>query len=237
MEHFDNNNNITEWTENIENIINCQKNRCLCYRYLHYCESERLSFINKVLNILNILLVSISATGTIITNNPNFNKLYWAFIINILYAVLLYISALLTSFQNYFNFEKESEKNMLTYLKYSALISNIKRTFLLDKSFRHNANDYFNWVNKEFDNVFLKSPKIDINLEKKFIKKYGNDYSVYIPEIDIETFKIKKIDSETELQKNDKNTSYADNDTTISVIDSKKMEYELERFMVSSLNF
>lgn len=235
MSYFESGTNIKDWDDNVEDIIKMQKNRCACYKFIHHQESERLSTINNAISIFNILLVSITATAGIITNNTIFENDKWVFVLNIIDASLLYTSALLISFQNYFNFEKEAEKNKRVSLLYTGLFSNIKRMLSLDKHNRHQANDYFNWVNKEFEAIFTKSPDISKNVLEKFNKKYGKDYTVYIKDLDIidiaNTLEVFQDDPRPIIEKEQEQVKNVKNQN-INIIERQKMEYELARFMV-----
>lgn len=161
MDYFSTSNNIEEWNENIEKILQEQKYKCFLYKILHEKESNRLNFLSKSLNCTNIVIVTFIATGTAVTNDKAYNNTEWAPVVNIGYSVLLFTSAILTSVGQYYNFEKKSEKNRLASLKFETIYNNIKRMLSLDKKYRHHPSNYFNMINREYDNVFLNSPDIE----------------------------------------------------------------------------
>jgi len=206
--------NISEWNKNIEDILKRQKKRCLYFKLLHDEEARRLSILNRIFSIISIILVSITATGTSITNDPNLHNNIWSFYVNIIYSVLLYSSAIISSIQNFYGFDKNSEKNNLTSLRYAALFYNIKRMLSLDRESRFEAEKYFLWANKEFDNIFLKAPIVSKKIYKKFEKKFCKETTENYLSLDIEDKSI-----------NDYNDKELEN-----------VKYELERFMDHNLN-
>lgn len=168
MDYYSAENKIEEWDENIEKILEEQKYKCYLYKTLHEKESNRLDFISKSLNGTNIVIVTFIATGTAVTNDPIFNNTTWSPIVNIVYSILLFSSAIISSTQQYYNFEKNSEKNRLASLKFQTLFNNIKRMLSLDKKYRHNAGNYFSMINREYDSVFLNSPDISESIMKRY---------------------------------------------------------------------
>lgn len=210
---------ITMWTDNIEKILTKQYNKCAAYKWMHDYDSDNIASRNKILNIISILLVSVSATTSLATNNSSQHNT-WIYVINIVYPVLLYISTVISSLQHFLNYEKESEKHRTASLRYNALYNNIVRMLALEVSHRQKVDDYFNWATKEYDNIFSSSPDIS-NISKEKFKKQFN----------------KNIDDFTE--NNTINNSVVEVLTVKDIqplTDSEKLKYELDRFMVNSYN-
>ncbi len=202
---------ITAWSDNVEKILIKQYNKCAAYKWMHDYDSDHISIRNKRLNILSILLVSISATTSLVTNNSIMHHTLTV-IINITYPVLLYISTVISSLQHFLNYEKEAEKHRTASIRYNALYNNVVRMLALEVSQRQQVNDYFNWATKEYDNIFSSSPDISDKAKEEFKKQFN----VNIEEETVEVVTLK--------------------DTTKPLSESEKIKYELERFMVNSYN-
>lgn len=210
---------ITSWTANVEKILTKQYNKCAAYKWMHDYDSDSITVRNKRLNILSILLVSVSATTSLATNNAS-QENAWIFVINIVYPVLLYISTVISSLQHFLNYEKEAEKHRTASLRYNALYNNLVRMLALEVTQRQQVNDYFNWVTKEYDNIFSSSPDISDIAKGKFKKEFNiniDDFGMSNHTAD----KVVEVLTLTEIK---------------PLTESEKIKYELERFMVNSYN-
>lgn len=234
------NHKIKKWTYNIENILTEQQNKCAAYKWMHEFECDILSNRNKWLNIINIIIVSFSATGSIITNDLYFNDNRSLNIFNIIYPVFLYITTVISSLQHFLNYQKEAEKHRTASIRYTALYNNIKRMLILDTVQRQQVNNYFTWVNKEYDNIFSSSPDISSSTINKFKLNFNTEISLKtdntngkIPEIVISN------DFDLNVNKNENDNDNNDEDfvnVNHDVSETEKLKYELDRFMVYSYN-
>lgn len=213
-------NDITDWTDNVEKILIKQYNKCAAYKWMHDYDSDSITSRNKILNIVSILLVSVSATSSIATNNfSNDNK--WISTINIIYPILLYLSTVISSIQHFLNYEKEAEKHFTASIRYNALYNNIVRMLALEVSQRQQADDYFNWATKEYDNIFSSSPDISDTAQEKFKKQFNINFN---DEFSLNNTKDERVVEVLELK------------DSKPLTDSEKLKYELDRFMVNSYN-
>lgn len=210
------NDNIVKWTENIEKILIEQRNKCAAYRWMHELQSDILSKRNKFLNIFNILIISFSATSSIVSNNSSLktDESQWPHILNIIYPVLLYITTVVSAIQHFLNYEKEAEKHRTASIRYTALFNNIKRMLILSDIQRQDVNNYFTWVNKEYDTILASSPDIFSHIISKFQNKFNTDLSANITNIDIQ------------IDQKDENI--------VEHLETDRLKYELDRFMVNS---
>lgn len=210
---------ITSWTENVEKILVQQSNKCASYKWMHDHDADNLVNRNKIMNIVSILFVSISATSSLVSNNVAIdNNKAWLEILNIIYPILLYITTVLSSLQHFFNYEREAEKHRTASIRYNALYNNVIRMLALDKSQRQNVNDYFTWATKEYDNIFGSSPDISDLAVNNFKKSFESE----VPENEPTILEVKTLN---QIENNRK-----------IVPESEKLKYELERFVISSYN-
>lgn len=210
---------ITSWTENVEKILIQHSNKCASYKWMHDHDADYLVNRNKILNIVGILFVSISATSSLVSNNVSVdNNKIWLDVLNVIYPILLYITTVISSLQHFFNYEREAEKHRTASIRYNALYNNIIRMLALDKTQRQNVNDYFTWATKEYDNIFGSSPDIsDIA-----VVKFKKDFSSEAPDEKPTVLEVKTLD---QIENNRK-----------VIPESEKLKYELERFVISSYN-
>lgn len=219
-------NKIKYWTYKIEKILHEQKNKCASYKWMHEYECDILSSRNKMLNILNIAIVSLSATGSIITNDLFSNEKQFLQIFNIIYAIMLYMTSVMSSLQHFLNYEKEAEKHRTVSVKYTTLYNNIKRMLSLDSEQRQSVDNYFTWVNKEYDSIFLSAPDISSSTVLNFETKFNTDLSLIITDTNNDTnSEIVVIDDNPE-----------ENNISSNNYNTEKLKYELDRFMIHSYN-
>lgn len=210
---------ITSWTENVEKILVQQSNKCASYKWMHDHDADYLVNKNKVLNIVSILFVSISATSSLVSNNVAIdNNKAWLEVLNIIYPILLYITTVISSLQHFFNYEREAEKHRTASIRYNALYNNVIRMIALDKTQRQNVNDYFSWATKEYDNIFGSSPDISDLAVNNFKKNFASEVPEHEPAI-LEVKTLNQIENNRKV-----------------VPESEKLKYELERFVISSYN-
>lgn len=234
-------NNISIWNSKIEKILIEQKNKCGAYKWMHELECDHLSKINKTMNITNIAIVSISATASIITNDLEFKG---HFAINIIYPIMLYITTVISSLQHFLNYEKLSEKHRTASIRYTALYNNIKRVLSLDENQRQEANTYFEWVNKEYDNIFSSSPDISQTTILKFENTFKTNISFVLSDVEADAHvcvndnnfimqieKDSSSDSSVEIKKQEIHAEQQRIQT-----ETEKLKYELDRFIVHSYN-
>jgi hypothetical protein len=196
------------------------QNKCASFLWMHEKECKSLTLRNTVINVTSIVIVSFTATASLISENlkDSFleaNKnLFDSF--KIVYILLLYFSAVLNSLSQFFNYSKEAEKHRNSCIRYTALYNNIKRTLAVDLENPRIDEEYFLLSTTEYDNIFSSSPEISGNIIKDFEKNF-------VPEI-IED-KIYKM----------KNGGIVD-EAFIQALNSEKNKYEMERFIVSSFS-
>lgn len=222
---------ILSWDSDIEKILNDQRVKCASYKWMHELQMKNILNKHKKINILTISIVSLSATASTITNNDAIvtNNQYIV-TLNLIYSILFYFTAFLNSLQQFLNYQKIAEQHRTAALRYNALHNNIKRMLVLDKENRHDAREYFNWANKEFDNINLNSPDISEQSINEFNKNFRDSNT----NKDKDTYSIKSGYSIN----NDSNDieKRIESDGKDDVGRKKMFQYEFDRFMVNSFH-
>ena len=234
---------IKKWTENIENILLEQQKNCAAYKWMHERDSMILKKRSKYMSITTISIVSFSATISTLINNikgQNINNEVYITIINIVYPIFLYISAVLSALQQFLEYEKEADKHRTTSIKYTALYNNIKRVLSLDPDERQNVNNYFTWVNKEYDSIFNGSPDIISSSLEEFDKKFGIFITQDVQPEPLQENEIIELPviiqkERNPLKKSSKSSKSSDENVTIDIQNETiRLKYELDRYMQNS---
>lgn len=189
----------------MEALLKDYKYKTATYSFIHKKEGDSLSFKDKVIGITNVILVSLSTTGNLISEMDSSN--YYKIPVNLSLSAILYFSAFLSGISQYCNYSKNAEKNYNSHIRYSSLFNKIERCLATENITR----DIFNTLTEEYDDIFKDSPCVSgetVNhFNKNFIKE--NDSSKTIP-----------------VQKS------AEEDFVRNTLDPK-VNFELERFMKS----
>lgn len=205
---------VDKWSEGVEEVLQDQQNKCAAYKWMHENQCRTLNRRYKMFNIINIFIVSFTATFTTVKDNVNTDSPIHS--VEFITPGLLYFSAVITSLQQFLNFQKEAEKNRNSAIKYTELYYNIKRTLALERNQRQQIKSYYNWVNKEYDNIFSSAPDVEQYSVKDFEKKFNIGFNII----------------------NNKNSDEEEPVICVrqshSQSDSGKIKYELDRFISHS---
>lgn len=189
----------------MEALLEDYKYKSASYSYIHKKEGDRLSFKDKFIGITNVILVSLSTTGNLVSEMNSSN--YYKIPVNLSLSVILYFSAFLSGISQYCKYSKNAEKNYNSHIRYSSLFNKIERCLAVGNITR----DIFDTLAEEYDDIFKDSPCVSgesvEHFNKNFIKE--NDISKTVP----------------------KQTS-AEEDVVKNTFDPK-INFELERFMKS----
>lgn len=190
----------------IEKVLKEYKDNCCSYADLHQKASHKYSMYNSICNVVSILITAGSATFNMVINN---NELSETKTISLIVSgCLLYVSTMINTAQQSFNFEKLAETNRTISSRFVLLGNNIKKFLAIQEVNNQDVIEYFKWVNDEYENIISGSPLINVNLDKT-----GGP----VPE-----------NSKSE------NSKVVRQEPQNKIHDLKDIKYELERFMVNS---
>ncbi len=220
---------IDTWNSKTEEILSEQKQKCIGYKWMHEEETEKYSTRNKWFNIVSIIVVSATATSTSITGTAEVNNIgdMYISITRIIYPIILYLTAILNSLQHFLNYEKLAEQHRTSSLRYNLLYNNINRMLALEPQQRQLVNDYFTWCNKEYDNLFQSSPDISKNTVDLFNKEFKTSLVNHV-KLNCNN---KNDCTDTVVIMDNVNTN---TNTTINTLETERIKYDLDRFMVNS---
>jgi hypothetical protein len=182
-----------KWTSNIEQSLKDLKELCDKYKKINILQSRKEARKYNILQYIMLFLCPISGVLSSIQNQA-------------VMVIIIITSFLTTGISSILKFSKFNQRATLYKSlggKYSSLHLNIERQLNLQKEDRISAHTYFNWVCKEFDELYQLNPIIDGN------KKDVEDVKIIVQKDD------KKDDKKVDI-----------NDT----FNDKKMNYELSRF-------
>ena len=202
--------NNNGWNEKIEESVSILCNKSGIYRIMHDETKSYYFRMNRIISIISVLLVSLTATGAFSTVNLESDT-----VIKVIVGTILYMIALVNSLKETINPIKLSEQHKLFSIRFSALYHNIQRQLVLDYSDRENGKDYYDWINTEFDNLLFSNPEIPEYIKKNNISKFdgilNSNSTPYVCEID-ENISLEEISSKRQ--------------------ENPKVRYEIERYQM-----
>jgi hypothetical protein len=188
------------------------------YSWLHTEDSSLFNTRNKIINIANIVVTSLSATTSVVTTSLFSKDIKAVDAVNIFTAVLLYLVSILSSLQHFLEYEKKAENHRTASLRFNSMSNNIKRTLVLDHENQQALLDYYKWVSTEFENIVGSTPVFSSSSIAKFEKNFGVE--------------LKKINSTEMIQGEDDSVRI----NNIGYSEELRMQYEIDRFLVNSYN-
>jgi hypothetical protein len=155
------------WNLKIEKMIHTHGLKSGCYKLMHEKSSSYYNKCDKVISIVSIILVTLTATGSVSTATMNDSMLY-----RILIGIILYIIAFITAMKEFLNLTQLTEKHRLYSMRFSALNNNIQSQLALDQDDRQDGRDYIGWINTEMDNLLVSNPTIPSKIKRKAENKF-----------------------------------------------------------------
>lgn len=205
------------------------QNKCFEYSESHENDGKKYSRQNTILNITTIIITSSVATLTTSTSALEKGS-SGSMAVVVTSSFLLYVSAVLTSVQQFLNFEKLSEKHKLASLKFISLGNNIKKFLAVEELEQQDIKNYFKWATDTYEQILFSSSmdansndvgNIEIQHGNKLINPFSPNVNSNIIDINLP-----------------EDTNNTDNSESTNIISSmrnnEKMKYELERFNVNS---
>lgn len=236
---------------NIKVLLRNYTNRCSAYKWMHQTAYAYYTRINKVVQILNTFLVSLTATSNSITN------IYIGSndVLMIIYTIMFYSAAVITTLQHFLNYEREAERHNSSATKYTSLYNVVYRRLLVPGN-SDNLYEFFQMVSKEYDSLSAESPDIPEYIIKEYQKEFKCDID-NLKVIDLDMIINKETNGVANLNYNNNqnysgqslavNADQKDSATASFMVDSSNSriasiniessnlyEYELDRFVLSN---
>lgn len=156
------------WNDKNEKIIITIGENSASYKWMHEQSARNYNNINKILNIIMIILSTSLSAETLFTQNE---LLY----INILRRILVYIMTILSVIQNFLKYEKLASSHINSALKFATLYHSIQQEMCMYRRKRKKATEYVNDIIKQYDSLVLNSPVINNMVLDHFKKIFKTD--------------------------------------------------------------
>lgn len=220
------------WNKKTENSLRKLQNKCVVYQWVYNRGALDLERKGKILGIFNIVVLAANASSLII-NLPYNNT-----IVNVISAVILYISTVTVGLSEFLQFKSRADQYREAAESYYDLSAIIERTLLKNIEERPKADYILETVDREFRKIFEVSPLVSPKLLSKYEKQTGNNVKDYFhepfhlndplePEI-IRSSKSNKNNTSEEKESNENDSSESDNGTVNFL--NIRMQQELERY-------
>jgi len=151
---------MSKWNDNIEKVLKSIQKKCYINTKKHDKIAVNSDKLYSCLMITSIIITPLSGIittiGAMVVEDVNYT-LYFS----IPSTILSFISGMLISITKFNNYNQKSQSHLVASARYISLENNIKRQLLLDKNDRLPANEYLEWVMKNYDNLYMASPLID----------------------------------------------------------------------------
>lgn len=141
------------------------------YNELHSKSRTYYSSMNTKLNVANIVVVSLIGISNNITTISDVNNKY----VSIVYSIVLYFTALMSTLQQFLKYEELSEKHRVSSIRYNHL----HNLCLISKE------EDLKTIIKEYENIYNSAPVIPDFLTQN-IKEMEKTDVLDTPEDDIE---------------------------------------------------
>jgi hypothetical protein len=218
-----------EWNDKIEEVVKNIGEMSTGYKIMHIEVAQQNYKSYKKWMLLAIVLGPISGVlssiGAVINSD---------IILPIIASIFSFLSGIAVSIVKFGNFEELSIANKNAAAKYTSLENNVRRQLSLYRKNRIQSHIYMEWVETKFDELFISSPLIPLEIYNKYIefaKENGkiipHKYSTIIKindseEIektitDISNIKIKSGDDDVLENKNIENNNQQSNPKIISI--------------------
>ena len=151
---------MTKWNDNIEKVLKSIEKKCYINSKKHDKIANNSDKMYSYLMITSIMISPLSGIidtiGTMVVKDVN-SIIYFS----IPSTILSFIAGILITVTKFNNYSEKSQSHLVASSRYISLENNIKRQLLLDQNDRLPANEYIEWVMKNYDNLYMASPLVD----------------------------------------------------------------------------
>jgi len=172
----------TEWNNEIEKVLRVIQYQCHNYKLIHNDISVKSEITYSGIMISSIIITPLSgivtSIGAIICKD--FEDLFY---FNMTSTILSFLAGILVSVIKFSNFDKTSQAHSIAVARYTSLEENIKRQLVLCPKDRIKAQEYLDWVIKNFDDLYTSSPILlndELNKYEKFEDMCHDSYDINI---------------------------------------------------------
>lgn len=148
---------------NIISILQEQSKDSKYKSFLHKKTSEYYNYIDSVLSITNIILLSITTISKIITDIYTDTN-----IDDIIFTVLIAVSTALSGIIHFLNYSELSVLHMNKSTGYTSIYQSIQRQIVVPTE---NIQEYYSWISKKYDTLLLQAPYIPNYIQNKYKKE------------------------------------------------------------------
>ncbi len=159
------------WNDKNERIIITIGENSASYKWMHEKAARNYNNINKILNIIMIILsTSLSAETLFGTELLS---------VVIIKKIMIYVLTIMTVVQNFLKYEKLAAAHIASATNYATLYHSIQQEMCMYRRNRQKATEYVSNIIKQYDSLIINSP--DIN--SKILETFKRVFKAELPEI------------------------------------------------------
>ena len=242
------------WNDMLETQAKMIGEECQGYKVMHVYSAKKNARYHVLLTIAGMLLGPIS--GTLIGIQEYLDPDPDTGLLAIIASIFAYVAGFVVAILKFGKFDETSFQNKQASSKFTSLESNIRRQLSLYRNDRICADKYLLWIETKFDEVFISSPLIPMDITEKYEKEaekkgmvvpgkykdviYINKEIVMLDDIhegEVEDIKINSVNSKdkTKIDGSNKQKSLVPNGKKINMFaelqtcSDAMLEYEMNR--------
>lgn len=170
-----------EFNSQIEKVISDEGEKSLSYMWLHDRSQKKFSRLSNFINIPVIVLSTLAGASSI-GSESLFKGFQQS---SVIIGIVSIIVGILSTLQNYFNFERRSEAHRISSIQYYKVYNFIKIELSLPRNQRTNISDFLKLIKEDLERLKEISPQIPDNVINDYKNKFDieNYNQVSKPEI------------------------------------------------------
>lgn len=168
---------ITEWYEEIEDLLKCWGEKCGNLGLMHSYERKYWRVKSNRFSMASIVITGLSSSLSLASASSP----YYQYVMYIVGGVGLF-SSLLQSLKQFYNADEKASEHKLFSKQYSNFYRTIKLQLSLKRSDRTPASEFVKWAYKEYENLVNEAPPLKETTVQSFKEKL-KDLSSYKPDV------------------------------------------------------
>tara|TARA_Y100000748_G_scaffold304022_1_gene311347 strand:- start:229 stop:882 length:654 start_codon:yes stop_codon:yes gene_type:complete len=168
---------ITEYYEEIEDLLKCWGEKCGNLGLMHGYERKYWREKSNRFSIASIIITTLSSSLSLASTSSS----YYQYVMYIVGGVGLF-SSLLQSLKQFYNSEEKASEHKLFSKQYSNYYRTLKLQLSLKKTDRTPASEFVKWAYKEYEKLINEAPPLKETTIQSFKEKLTNLTS-YKPDI------------------------------------------------------
>ncbi len=160
---------ITEYYEEIEDLLKCWGEKCGNLGLMHSYERKYWRIKSNRFSMASIIITALSSSLSLASASSP----YYQYIMYIVGSVGLF-SSLLQSLKQFYNADEKASEHKLFSKQYSNFYRTIKLQLSLKRDDRMPVSEFIKWAYKEYEKLVNEAPLLNETTIQSFKEKFKN---------------------------------------------------------------